>query len=166
MLGIHTMMSSADHLLFQAGFESVVANSNIITYITYSIHTSSHKLRAHVADVLAALCVLSLSSGHRVVLAAFSDFRITYGEKFRFEYLVQSIAMKENLPGTSQEEQQEEDQEDEAGLWEYRTAGMALINALANSPDDLEERMALREEFTRRGLNEVMTVCTNGLLLL
>ena len=35
---------------------------------------------------------------------------------------------------------------------------MALINSLSALPDDVEERMALRDEFTRRGLNEIMTV--------
>lgn len=35
---------------------------------------------------------------------------------------------------------------------------MSLVNAITNSPDDLEERMMLREEFTRRGLNEAMAV--------
>lgn len=48
--------------------------------------------------------------------------------------------------------------EDDASVWEYRAAGMALINALVNGSNELEERMALREEFARRGLNEVMTV--------
>jgi hypothetical protein len=47
---------------------------------------------------------------------------------------------------------------EEGDVWEYRTAAMALVNALVNSPDDLDERLALREEFARRGLNEVMTV--------
>lgn len=33
-----------------------------------------------------------------------------------------------------------------------------LVNALVNTPDDLEERMMLRAEFSRRGLNEAMAV--------
>ena len=46
----------------------------------------------------------------------------------------------------------------EEGVWEARTASMALVNALTNCPDSLEERIMLREEFSRRGLNEVIVV--------
>jgi diaphanous 1 len=35
---------------------------------------------------------------------------------------------------------------------------MVLINALTNGPESLEERILLREEFSRRGLNEVIVV--------
>lgn len=122
-----------------------------MTEVTYSLHTNSNKLRALVADVLAALCVLSSSEGHKLVINAFSDFKITYGEKARFEYLVKSICPPDDVEEGLQDE-------DEASAWDYRAAGMALISSLANSPDDLEERMLLRDEFARRGLNEAMTV--------
>lgn len=105
-----------------------------------------------VAIVLAALCVLSLEDGHRVVLAALSDFRVAH-EKFRFEYLVNSISVKD-----APSESGGVEDEDEVGLWEYRSAVMSLINAITNSPEDLEERMTLRDEFARRGLNEAMAV--------
>jgi len=96
--------------------------------------------------------VLSSSEGHKLVINAFSDFKITYAEDARFEYLVKSICVSDEQEVSAQEE------EDDASLWEYRAAGMALISALANTPEDLEERMLLRDEFVRRGLNEAMTV--------
>lgn len=115
-----------------------------------------------VADVLAALCVLSLDEGHRLVLSAFSDARIAYNENFRFECLVDSIRLQEHRPdeGGSDAglEEEAEQEDDEAGLWEYRTAAMSLVNSIVNSPNDLEQRMVLREEFARRGLNEAMAV--------
>lgn len=134
----------------QAAFESVVADQNIVTYIAFTLRTASDKLRVHAADVLAALCILSVASGHKVVLAAFSDFRVHFNESFRFQHLVDSIAVEDKT--------EEALEEDDASLWEYRAAGLALINALVNGPNELEERVALREEFARRGLNEVMTV--------
>ncbi|GAA5859773.1 hypothetical protein JCM1840_006447 [Sporobolomyces johnsonii] len=137
------------------GFAQVLAHSNLITYIVYSLYTTSNKLRALVADVLAALCVLSLDNGHRVVLAAFSDARVAYDEKFRFEYLVDSLAVKD-VQRDGEDDEHPHEEEDETGLWEYRTAAMSLVNALANSPNELEERIMLREEFARRGLNEAM----------
>ena len=51
----------------------------------------------------------------------------------------------------------EDDAQDE-GVWEARGAVMALVNALTNCPESLEERVTLREEFGRRGLNEVIVV--------
>ncbi len=128
-----------------------MANQNVITYIAYSLRTASDKLRVHAADVLAALCILSVTSGHKVVLAAFSDFRVHFDEPFRFYYLVESMSVRDTFGEDAVEE-------DEASLWEYRGAGLALINALVNGPNELEERVSLREEFARRGLNEVMTV--------
>jgi diaphanous 1 len=109
------------------------------------------------ADVLAAICVLSSSEGHKLVISAFSEFKITYSEDVRFEYLVKSISVSDEQDTSHQEE------EDDASLWEYRAAGMALISALANSPEDLEERMLLRDELARRGLNEAMTVRSTSL---
>jgi diaphanous 1 len=45
------------------------------------------------------------------------------------------------------------------GIWEARTSAMTLVNAITNCPELLEERIMLREEFGRRGLNEVIVVC-------
>jgi hypothetical protein len=115
---------------------------------------TSNKLRTQVADVLAALCVLSLRDGHGIVLAALSDLRVATEERFRFESLVKSIQPQD----MQDEDIVESEEQDEAGVWEYRTAAMSLINAIVNSPDDLEERVALRDEFARRGLNEALAV--------
>lgn len=138
--------------LGQNGFEQVLAKPSIITQVTFSLQTQSHKLRTLAADVLAAVCILSSSEGHKLVVDAFSDFRVVYAEDARFSYLVSSISIDDEEDSQMQEEM------DDASLWEYRAAGMALINAIVNSPQRLEERMLLREEFARRGLNETMTV--------
>ncbi|GAA6035972.1 hypothetical protein JCM8097_005193 [Rhodosporidiobolus ruineniae] len=141
------------------GFQQVLIHPNLVSLVTHSLYTPSNKLRALVADVLAALCVLSAEEGHRLVLSAFSDARIAHDEQHRFENLLDSIKLPEHDDTASSIGGEEPDQpeEDEAGLWEWRTAAMALINALTNTPNDLEERIMLRDEFTRRGLNEIMT---------
>ena len=41
---------------------------------------------------------------------------------------------------------------------------MTLINALTNCPEYLEERILLREELGRRGLNEAIVVCPSVIL--
>ena len=129
----------------------------LITHIAYSLHGSSVRLRTLTSEVLAAICVLSLTEGHKAVLAAMSDYRVEYEESFRFQELIASLRLPEvtdvgttiNDFGYSNEEE---------GVWEARTASMALVNALTNCPDSLEERILLREEFSRRGLNEVIVV--------
>ena len=135
----------------------MLLSPNIITHIVYSLHASSLKLRTLSSELLAAICVLSEDTGHRAVLAAMSDYRIAYDESFRFETLIGSLRIPDlgNL---------EEDVSifgfgnDEEGVWEARTASMTLINALTNFVDSLEDRVLLREEFGRRGLNEVIVV--------
>lgn len=148
---------SADRFLPQLGFGQVLTHPSLVIYLTYSLYSPSAKLRALVADVLAALCVLSSEEGHALVLSAFSDARVSHNEKFRFEHLVDSIKLPEHSDDETSDGT-EGDDEDEAGVWEWRTAAMALVNALTNTPNELEERMMLRDEFTRRGLNEAITV--------
>jgi diaphanous 1 len=76
---------------------------------------------------------------------------VAYEETFRFEELVEFL----NLPDDDSDSALVDS--DEAN-WEARVATMTLINALTNCPDSLEERIMLREEFGRRGLNEAIVV--------
>lgn len=115
------------------------------------------KLRTLACELLAAICVLSFNEGHKAVLSAMSDFRVAYDEAFRFESLIASL----RLPDLGGDESSDDDQAyaTDDGAWEARTASMALINAITTCPDALEDRVLLREEFGRRGLNEVIVVC-------
>jgi diaphanous 1 len=128
----------------------VLSSPTIITHIAYSLHGAISKLRTLASDVLAAVSVLSPPAGHRVVLSALSDYRVAYDETFRFENLVAFLHPADDENGFTAEP-------DEA-TWEAQTATMTLINALTNCPDALEDRIALREEFGRRGLNEAIVV--------
>jgi len=101
--------------------------------------------------------MLSVVDGHKAVLAALSDFRIAYDEDFRFEGLLLSL----RLPDVDFDDDSDNGigfGNEEEGVWEARIATMTLINALTNCPEILEDRMLLREEFTRRGLNELIVV--------
>lgn len=127
---------------------------NVVTHISYALRAS---LKGHTlaSELLAAICVLSVIDGHKAVLDALSDFRIAYDEDFRFEGLLLSLRLpdfdndSDSGIGFGNEEE---------GVWEARIATMTLINALTNCPEILEDRMLLREEFTRRGLNELIVV--------
>jgi diaphanous 1 len=97
--------------------------------------------------------MLSVPHGHRAVLAALSDYRVAYEEAFRFEQLISILRPSDPDTGTITPVEEDD------GVWEARTATMALINALTNCPDALEDRVVLRDEFSRRGLNEAIVVC-------
>jgi hypothetical protein len=92
------------------------------------------------------------------VLAALSDFRIAFDESFRFETLIGTLRLSE-LQDESESETESLYGSEKDGIWEARTSAMTLVNAITNCPELLEERIMLREEFGRRGLNEVIVVC-------
>jgi len=117
-----------------------------------SLHDAPLRLRTLVCEVLAALCVLSPVEGEKLVLGAFSEYRIAYAEMFRFEELIRFLKLGDD------DEDALDDSSAKEGVWEARAATMTLLNALSNCPDDLEERVLIREEFSRRGLNEAIVV--------
>jgi diaphanous 1 len=135
-----------------------LTSPTVITHISYSLHTLSLKVHTLAAELLAAICILSLNGGHKAVLSALSDFKVAYEEDFRFETLISTL----RLPDIDVETDSDSGGgfgNEEDGVWEARTASMALINALTNCPESLEERIMLRDEFSRRGLNEIIVVC-------
>ncbi|KAF9131822.1 hypothetical protein BGW39_001281 [Mortierella sp. 14UC] len=137
----------------EPGFTQVLRSPSLVAHISYCLYTTNSKLRTKVAEVLAALCVMSPES-HRLVLMALSDFRVAHEERFRFEYLVQSLASPitgdmDGIGGGSANEHHESFE------WEYKTACLSLMNALANSPSSLDDRISLRNELRRRGLEDV-----------
>jgi len=96
-----------------------------------------------------------------MVMSAMSDYGVVFEESFRFEELISSLRLPEfdsnDLTGSTTHTSEDD------GAWDARTSSMVLINALTNGPDSLEERILLREEFSRRGLNEVIVVSTGFL---
>lgn len=147
-------------LLPQPGFQAVIHRPLLLTYITFTLHTSFLKLRSQAADVLAAISVLG---GASKVLSGFSEFRVAFDESFRFEWLVASLKI-DNEPSDGNQEGEGGMEEDGQWAWDWRASGMALVNAISNSSEELEERVMLRDEFGRRGLNEVIVVSSSRLL--
>jgi diaphanous 1 len=109
-----------------------------------------------VSDLLAAICILAIPEGQKMVMAAMSDYRVVFEESFRFEELISLLRLPEvdsnDLTGNAIHSSEDD------STWDARTSSMVLINALTNGPESLEERILLREEFSRRGLNEVIVV--------
>jgi diaphanous 1 len=76
---------------------------------------------------------------------------VAHNETFRFEELVQSLKPDDDGMRPTREDIEE-------GIWEARTASLALVNTITNCPESLEQRITLREEFGRRGINEALVV--------
>ncbi|KAI0216793.1 hypothetical protein L0F63_005205, partial [Massospora cicadina] len=129
----------------EPGFHEVLQHPSIIQCIAFSINTSRDKLRNIVAEVLAATCVLS-KAGHHSVLEAFSDFRLKFHEDYRFQYLLHSLHEPVSMEGIAA-----------IAAHDFKTTCLSLINAIVNTPESLDGRMLLREEFRRRGLGEIFT---------
>lgn len=70
------------------------------------------------------------------MLAAFSTYRTTKREKVRFAHLTESLRSSSDP--------------------EYITICLALINAVVNSPEEIDERVNLRNEFLRQGLDDLL----------
>ncbi|KAG0234469.1 hypothetical protein BGW41_001142 [Actinomortierella wolfii] len=139
----------------EPGFAQVLRSPSLVAHIAYCLYTNNNKLRAKVAEVLAALCVMTPES-HRLVLIALSDFRVAHEERFRFEYLVETLATPISPSFGPDSGSSALGGEDGGFEWEYKTACMSLMNALVNSPQSLDDRIALGDELRRRGLEDVI----------
>ncbi|KAF9506490.1 hypothetical protein BS47DRAFT_1399443 [Hydnum rufescens UP504] len=136
----------------EPGYSVVLAAPIAITHIAFSLYGAPPKLRTLVSELLAAICVLSLDEGHKLVLGALSEFRIAHAERFRFEGLVHYLKIGDDITDSGAGNRVDADD----GIWDARAATLALINALTNCPESVEDRVILREEFSRRGLNEAI----------
>jgi hypothetical protein len=123
------------------GFSRLLESRGLVGVICNCLYSDNNKLRALVAEVLAAICVLH-TDGYNLVLTAFSDFGVLSGEKYRFQYLVDSL--------------KNEDDNEADNIWDYRAAALTMINALIDGPDLVDDRALIREEFVRRGLSDAI----------
>ena len=96
--------------------------------------------------MMGAICLIS-SQGHHQVLDGLSEAKSILGENHRFEWLVSSLSAYESIA-----------EEDESGIWEWRSSAMGFFNAVAGSGDDVESRCEIRGALRRRGLEHAIEV--------
>lgn len=120
---------------------------SLIYQIVTCLDTGNSKIRSNVADLLAGISVISEDRGHQMVLDAFSDFAAVTREEFRFEKLVEALRVQDVTP----------EDVDEA-FWAERMPALVLLIAITASCPNLERRIALRDELSRRGFNEIIVV--------
>ncbi|KIK67748.1 hypothetical protein GYMLUDRAFT_68769 [Collybiopsis luxurians FD-317 M1] len=122
----------------------------LITHIAFALSSPSPKVRVLVCYILVGFCLLPNREGFRIAKLALTDYRNAFGEDFRFETIISTLKVSEMDVEDFGYGHEEKD------IWEARTAAMLLLNALTTATGSVEDRIMLREEYTRLGLNEAI----------
>jgi len=118
------------------GIEKAITTPNSMNKLILCMDTGKVDTRSSVFEILTAVCIIS-EKGYQLVLEAMTHFKQSRKEKFRFTFLVDSMKKL-------------------ADDKEYLTTCLALINGLVNSSDEIDERVQLRTEFSRLGLDHII----------
>jgi hypothetical protein len=93
------------------------------------------RVKNTILKLLTVTCMMP-PDGHRSLLLAMNEYRLIKNDKQRFVGLIKALK--------------------KATTVEQQLGYMYLINALINSPADIDLRVAIRSEFTRLGLPEII----------
>ena len=129
------------------GLESVLQHPESIFVITCCLKSRYIRAKGLVLEMLAAVCMIS--GGHRSVLDAMSRFTVEYGERFRFETVVNCFGADLSHKGDDKFDR----------LMELQAVALLFINAvICGGPgkDSLEFRMHVRFEFLRLGIDRIV----------
>lgn len=94
-------------------------------------------------------------------MSSLAEYRIAFGEEFRFEMIISTLKLPElnnAVVGDASPADEFGYGYEESDIWEARNAAMLLLNAIATATGSVEDRIMLREEYGRRGLNEAIVV--------
>ncbi|KAJ3796793.1 armadillo-type protein [Lentinula aff. detonsa] len=139
------------------GLNKAFQSPILITHIAYALSSPSPKVRALVSCIFVGFCLLSNPEGFRAAQSALADYRIAFAEEFRFETIISTLKLSElNNAGDAASTEDFGYGYEEADVWEARNAAMLLLNAIATATGTVEDRIMLREEYGRRGLNEAI----------
>ncbi|KAJ3031043.1 Diaphanous [Rhizophlyctis rosea] len=132
--GLTSFLTSADG----------VHTLTLLLYIWTSLEDSTRvwKNKTMALDLLSAVCFVP-PDGHLKILESLQDWRDKRGEKRRFDVLVRGLRL-EDIP------------EDGGAYLEYQIACLTFINAIVNSPEDLDFRVMLRNEFIELGIIDLL----------
>ncbi|KAL6047323.1 Tetratricopeptide repeat [Balamuthia mandrillaris] len=101
-------------------------NPTAIKDVLRTLSTEDVRLKASVLRLLSLFCILEPENGTEIVLDAFSWYKQEKKERKRFETVIQSLDKEEDL--------------------EFLLQALSFLNAVVNSPPDVDTRMMLRQE--------------------
>ena len=120
----------------QPGLDKVLKTSLGLRKIAACLSSDNMNTRITILGLLAAVCLCFDTDGHRQVLEAMSHYKLVHRENARFESILKDLKSSDNM--------------------EFVTNALTFINAIVNSPADIDVRTYLREEFVKLGLTEVL----------
>lgn len=123
----------------QSGFHKVIEHPDAINSIALSLKHKEFRTKSLVLELLAAVCLID--GGHSIVLKAFDNFKDVYGEKCRFETLMDYFRKDAN--------------EHDFNI-DFMVASMQFINIIVHSTQNMNFRVHLQYEFTQLGLDEYL----------
>uniref|UniRef100_A0A8C2L209 Formin like 1 n=1 Tax=Cyprinus carpio TaxID=7962 RepID=A0A8C2L209_CYPCA len=120
---------------YQLGFNQVMDHPSCVNEITLSLNNKSARTKALVLELLAAVCLVQ--GGHKMIIAAFNNFKEVCGEKDRFEKLMEYFTNEDNNI-------------------DFMVACMQFINIIVHSVENMNFRVYLQYEFTQLGLDSYL----------
>ncbi|TPX32726.1 hypothetical protein SmJEL517_g04199 [Synchytrium microbalum] len=110
-----------------------------INNIALALASPSLKVQTLVLEVLAAVCFVT--NGHGLILKSMHYYAEVMKHKYRFQKLLLNL-----------DEDSTEVSDESYAYLECQIGCLALINAIVNSPEELDQRVILRNEFMDLGI--------------
>ncbi|CAF0956935.1 unnamed protein product [Brachionus calyciflorus] len=131
-----------------SGCKAILNHDTALNILVQSIYVSDIKLKIKVIEIISPLCLWKI--GRDRVLGAFTHFKEYARESFRFQYIVNLLAFQNGC--------------DESLNEKLKVSIISLINLVIgekkvdkeNLLEDLDERLSLRMEFIKLGLQDVV----------
>merc|ERR1719245_214071 len=123
----------------KVGLRNLFDHKEALTLLARSIQPTGPKVMLEACSMMAAVCIVP-PDGHEKTLEAIT-IAGEVKQRERFQPIIQGLLIRNNEP--------------------LRVACLTLINALITSPEDLDFRIHLRNEFMRDGLIDVLEALEN-----
>ncbi|XP_029648748.1 protein diaphanous homolog 2 isoform X3 [Octopus sinensis] len=118
----------------QVGLLKFINHEEALTILARTIDPSDATTMLEAVRLIAAICLVT-PSGHDKALEGITSCAEIRSQP-RFQPIIKGLEMTDNLP--------------------MQVACIQLVNAIVSTPDDLEFRIHLRNEFIRTGLNNIL----------
>ncbi|KAJ3386405.1 Dishevelled associated activator of morphogenesis 2 [Lobulomyces angularis] len=121
------------------GLQAMLTINDAINILAMGLTSSIIKVKTSTLEMMAAVCFVP--NGHKLILIAMEALKEIKKETFRFSKLMESLVDKTLESGT-----------ESAAYLEYQIACVAFLNAIVNTPEDLDFRVSLRNELMQLGI--------------
>ncbi|RNA13648.1 disheveled-associated activator of morphogenesis 1-like [Brachionus plicatilis] len=129
-----------------SGCSAVLNHERALSILVQSLYVSDVKLKVKVIEIISPLCLWNI--GREKILGAFTQFKEYARESYRFQYIVNLLAFYDGF--------------DESLNEKLKVSILSLINLIigdknSQKEDDLAERLLIRMEFIKLGLQDIVS---------